>query len=96
MAELRKWKQVRNELLSDSETAKEYEELRPQYEVISQIIKVRDEQGITQQELAERTGIRQSNISRFEGGNYNPSLAFLSRIAKGLGMELHIELRPVR
>ena len=95
MAELRKWKQARNELLSDPETAKEYEELRPQYEVISQIIKVRDEQGITQQEQAERTGIRQSNISRFEGGNYNPSLAFLSRIAKGLGMELHIELRPL-
>ncbi|MCD8347176.1 MAG: helix-turn-helix transcriptional regulator [Lachnospiraceae bacterium] len=96
MAELRKWSQVRSELLSDPETEKEFEELRPQYEVISQIIKVRDEQGITQQELAERTGIRQSNISRFEGGNYNPSLEFLTRIAKGLGMELHIELRPVR
>ena len=96
MAELRKWNQVRDELLSDPATAKEYEELRPQYEVISQIIKVRDEQGITQQELAERTGIRQSNISRFESGNYNPSLEFLARIARGLGMELHIELRPGR
>ncbi|MCD7738371.1 MAG: helix-turn-helix transcriptional regulator [Lachnospiraceae bacterium] len=96
MAELRKWNQAREELLFDSETAKEYEELRPQYEVISQIIKVRDEQGITQQELAERTGIKQSNISRFEGGNYNPSLEFLARIARGLGMELHIELRPGR
>ncbi|MCD8067908.1 MAG: helix-turn-helix transcriptional regulator [Lachnospiraceae bacterium] len=96
MAELRKWNQAREELLFDPETAKEYEELRPQYEVISQIIKVRDEQGITQQELAERTGIKQSNISRFEGGNYNPSLEFLARIARGLGMELHIELRPGR
>lgn len=96
MAELRKWNQVREELLSDSETAKVYEELRPQYEVISQIIKARDAQGITQAELAERTGIRQSNISRLEGGNYNPSLEFLSRIARGLGMELHIELRPTR
>ncbi len=38
MAELRQWKQARNELLSDPDTAKEYEELRPQYEVISQII----------------------------------------------------------
>ncbi|MCD7957022.1 MAG: helix-turn-helix transcriptional regulator [Lachnospiraceae bacterium] len=96
MTELRSWNQVRDELLSDPETAKEYEELRPQYEVISQIIKVRDEQGITQQELANRTGIKQSNISRFEGGNYNPSLEFLTRIARGLGMELHIELRPGR
>lgn len=96
MSELRKWNQVKNELLSDPETENEYEELRPQYEIISQFIKVRNEQGITQQELAKKTGIRQSNISRFEGGNYNPSLAFLERIAKGLGMKLHIELRPER
>lgn len=96
MTELRKWNQVRNKLLSDPETSKEYQELRPQYEVISQFIKIRDEQGITQQELAERTGLRQSNISRFESGNYNPSLEFLVRIARGLGMELHIELRPGR
>lgn len=96
MTELRKWSQVREDLLADPETAKAYEELRPQYEIISQIIKARDEQGITQAELAERTGIRQSNISRLEGGNYNPSLEFLSRIARGLGMELHIELRHTR
>ncbi len=93
MTDFRTWKDARNELLSDPETAKEYEDLRPRYEVISQIIEARDEQGITQAELAERTGIRQSNISRLEGGNYNPSLEFLSRIAKGLDMELHIELR---
>ncbi len=96
MAELRSWKEARKELLSDHETAKEYEELRPQLEIISQIIKARDEQGITQAELAERTGIRQSNISRLEGGNYNPSVGFLARIARGLDMELHIELRHRR
>ncbi len=96
MAELRSWEDAGTALLSDSETAKEYDKLRPHYEIISQIIKARDEQGITQAELAERTGIRQSNISRLEGGNYNPSIEFLSRVAKGLGMELHIELRPER
>lgn len=94
MAELKNWKQAKGELMADSETKAEYEALRPQYEIVSQIIKARDEQGITQAQLAERTGIRQSNISRLEGGNYNPSLDFLSRVANGLGMELHIELRP--
>ena len=94
MAELKNWKQAKGELMADSETKAEYEALRPQYEIVSQIIKARDEQGIKQAQLAERTGIRQSNISRLEGGNYNPSLDFLSRVANGLGMELHIELRP--
>ncbi len=95
MGELRTWKEVREELLADPKTALEYEALRPQYEVISQIIRARETQGITQAELARRTGIRQSNISRLESGNYNPSVEFLSRIAAGLGMELHIELRTV-
>ena len=60
---------------------------------IRQIISARSEQGITQKELAEQVGIKQSNISRLESGNYNPSLDFLKKIANGLGKELHIEFR---
>jgi len=71
----------------------EYEKLRPQYELISQIIATRNEEGLTQEDLAERTGIARSNISRLESGNYNPSFEFLSRVARGLGREIHIELR---
>ncbi|MDL2290492.1 helix-turn-helix transcriptional regulator [Desulfovibrio sp. OttesenSCG-928-F20] len=43
--------------------------------------------------MADRLGIKQSNISRLESGNYNPSLDFLKKIASGLGKELHIEFR---
>lgn len=70
-----------------------YKELEPEYEVIRQVIAARTEQGLTQRELAEKIGIKQSNISRLESGNYNPSLDFLRRIAAGLGKELHIEFR---
>ena len=94
MAEPLRWEQVRAELLSNPEAAAEYEALRPRYELISQIIEARIAQGITQAQLAERTGLRQSNISRLEGGNCNPSLELMNRVARGLGMELHIEFRP--
>ena len=70
-----------------------YKALEPEYEVIRQVIAARAEQGLTQRELAERIGIKQSNISRLESGNYNPSLDFLRRVAAGLGKELHIEFR---
>jgi transcriptional regulator with XRE-family HTH domain len=53
----------------------------------------RTKQGITQEELAKRAGTKQSIISRFEGGNYNPSLEFMQKLAQGLGKELHITLR---
>ena len=89
----RPWSELRQELLNNDEVRAEYEALRPQYELIEQIIIARTQQGITQEELAQRAGTKQSNISRFEGGNYNPSLEFMQKIAQGLGKELHITLR---
>ena len=77
----------------DAELYREYKALEPEYEVIKQVMKARTERNLTQKELAEKIGIKQSNISRFESGNYNPSLEFLKKIASGLGKELHIELR---
>ncbi len=65
----------------------------PKRQIVRGIILARKEQGLTQVELARRMGTRQSNISRLEGENYNPSLEFLNRVAKGLDKELHIELK---
>jgi DNA-binding XRE family transcriptional regulator len=87
------WAELKEELLKDPETYKEYKELEPEYELISQIIKARLEQNLTQAELAEKAGTRQSNISRLEGGEYNPSLKFLKKIASSLGKELHISFK---
>jgi len=81
------------ERLKDPEFAREYKALEPEYEIIKQLIMTRNEQNLTQKELAKRIGIKQSNISRLERGNYNPSLGFLKKIANGLGKELHIEFR---
>ena len=89
----RPWNELKSELLRNEEVRAEYEALRPMYELIEQIILARAEQGITQAELAKRAGTKQGNISRFECGNYNPSLEFVQRLAKGLGKELHITLR---
>ena len=79
--------------LEDPEFYKEYKALEPEYEIIKQILKARSELNLTQKELADRIGIKQSNISRLESGNYNPSLDFLKKVAQGLGKELHIEFR---
>ena len=81
------------EQLKDPEFRSEYEALEPEYEIIRQIILARKELNITQKELAERTGIKQGNISRLEKGTYNPSLQSLKKVAKGLNKELHIEFR---
>jgi len=82
--------------MQDKEFITEYEALEPQYEIIKQLIRERSTQNLTQKDLAERVGLKQSNISRLESGDYNPTLEFLQKIAKGLGKELHIEFREAK
>ncbi len=82
----------KKELLSDPEVNLAYKELGPEYDIIRQVIKARVEQNLTQAQLAQKIGTRQSNISRLEHGNYNPSLSFLKKLALGLGKELQINI----
>jgi len=87
------FKEVKERLLQNEDVSLEYEKLNARYQVISQIIEIRKQLKITQSELAHRVGTSKSNISRLESGFYNPSLEFLDKVAKGLGKEIHIDLR---
>ena len=71
----------------------EYEKLRPEYEAICAVIAARLGSNMTQKELAEKTGIRQSNISRIESGSCSPTVATLQALAEGLGKKLVISFR---
>lgn len=68
-----------DEQLKDTGFLKEYKALEHEYEIIKQIIKSRTEQNMAQKQLAEKIGIKQSNISCLENGNYNSSLDFKKR-----------------
>ena len=82
-----------NEQLKNPEFSAEYERLRPEYEAIRAVIAARMECNMTQEELAKKTGIRQSNISRIESGTSSPTVDTLARIATGLGKKLKIEFQ---
>jgi DNA-binding XRE family transcriptional regulator len=47
---------------------------------------LRDEQGLTQIQLAERVGIDNKTVSRAENGRYPISVDLAARIARGLGV----------
>lgn len=79
------------EQMKNPEVKKEYDALEAEYAIIQSIIDDRKIAGITQKELAERTGINQADISKLENGNGNPSLRTLKRLAAGLGKTLKIE-----
>lgn len=77
--------------MEDPVFAAEYEAQRPEYEAIRAVIAARLACNMTQKELAEKTGIRQSNISRIENGSASPTIDTLARIAAGLGKQLKID-----
>jgi ribosome-binding protein aMBF1 (putative translation factor) len=88
------YKEYKSAVLAENPTLRaEYNALAPQYAVIDAVIAARIEQRMTQAELAERANTKQSNISRFESGNYNPTLEFLQKLADALGKNLTISMR---
>ena len=61
-------------------------------EVITLFRNYRKELGMTQSQLGQKAGVTQPNITRFESGNYNPSLEFMVRIAAAMGKKVKVVL----
>lgn len=52
------------------------------------IAEARNEKGMSQRELASKTGVMQAEISKIEQGKGNPTLLTLQKIAKSLGRSI--------
>ena len=87
-------KEYKEKRMKDPDFAQAYEELQPELEVIRAMIDARISLNLTQKELAERTGIAQTEISRLENGTRNPSIKLLQRLAEGMGMVLKVSFSP--
>ena len=66
------FKDFLNEQLKDPELKAEYDALEPEYAIMCAIIEARNAMGLTKQQLSERTGIAQGDISKLENGSGNP------------------------
>ena len=87
-----RWNDAKKIILKNSQVIEELKHNETEYKVIEEIIMARQEKNLTQKGLAELVGTRQSNISRLESGNYNPTLEFLNKIAKAVGKELEVRM----
>ncbi|MDA1316724.1 MAG: helix-turn-helix transcriptional regulator [bacterium] len=85
----------KKELLKDKEVLAEYNRLGPEFEIIQMILDARKQKGITQKELAEKMGTKQSAIARLEAGNANPSIGFLQKLARALDKKLEMTFSSV-
>lgn len=79
--------------LQNPEVKQAYDELNDEFELINTLLGMRTEAKLTQQQVAERMGTKESNISRLEKGKSNPTLSTLVSYAKACGFQLDFNYR---
>lgn len=92
MTRLKSFAGLKRKLLKDKKIRTAYEKLGHEFALIESIIEKRLEKGMSQTALAQKIGTKQSAVARLESGSYNPSVAFLDKVAKALDSELMISL----
>ena len=80
----RSWEEVRAELFTPEEIA----ESNLRVAIMGELIKARQENGITQKELEELSGVKQPIISRMETGTTSPQIETVLKVLAPLGKTL--------
>lgn len=80
------WDEVQKELFSSEEIA----ESNLRVQLIGELIKARQEQGISQKKLEELSGVKQPIIARMEKGYTSPQIDTLLKVLAPLGKTIAI------
>lgn len=80
------WEKARKKLFTSEEIAAS--DLR--VALIGELIRAREERGITQKQLEEMSGVTRPVIARVERGTTSPSIATVSKLLAPLGKKLVI------
>jgi len=62
--------------------------------VAMRVLAYRVEHGLSQTALARQLDMQQPAIARLEAGDHEPTFSTLERLARGLGIEFHIDITP--
>jgi predicted transcriptional regulator len=87
------WSDVESSLLSTL-SKEELEDIDRLTDLVSSVINQRVRLKLTQQELADRAGLKQSAVARFEKLGAVPRIDTLCRLAKVLGLQVKLEPIP--
>jgi DNA-binding XRE family transcriptional regulator len=88
--------ELKQTALKRPEVKAAYEALGPEFELLHQMVKARQEAGLTQAQVAERMGTKPPAVARLEAslssGKHSPSLATLRKYAEAVACRLEIYL----
>ncbi|RYQ41641.1 helix-turn-helix transcriptional regulator [Bifidobacterium pseudolongum] len=81
-----------DEQLTDPKVAQLYEQECRRLDAAVAVSRAREQAHLTQEQLAERSGLSRNTIIRIERGNTNPSMKTLDRIARAMGKQVHLSI----
>ncbi|OGT06014.1 MAG: hypothetical protein A2103_00550 [Gammaproteobacteria bacterium GWF2_41_13] len=88
----------KKEALKDPKFKKEYDALKEEFDLITELIKARKSARKTQQEVAEKMHTSQAVIARLESGfngkYHSPTLGTIKKYANAVGCRISIKLIP--
>ncbi|MEQ8821426.1 MAG: helix-turn-helix transcriptional regulator [Sumerlaeia bacterium] len=80
----------------NAEAEMELENARERLRLSNRLLELRQREGLTQKELAQRAGTTRSVIARLEQPGYEKhTVSSLHRVARALGYEVKIEFAPL-
>ena len=78
--------------MNDPGFAEGFAEANEAWDMVLELVRLRKEKGLTQEQLAEMVGTKQQNIARIENPAYSGhSLGLLRRVARALGMVVRVQ-----
>lgn len=90
----KRFEAVLAEQLRDPEVRAQWERTAMARAVAISVLRYRTAQGLSQRQLAERLGWKQSQVARLELGEHTPTLETLVYLSRRLELEFLVDVRP--
>jgi transcriptional regulator with XRE-family HTH domain len=62
--------------------------MAPKERMAARLKAIRERRGLTQEQLAEKSGVSRTYLARLETGRQDPTLSTLEKLAKALGVKV--------
>lgn len=86
---------LKNKALENQAVKTEYDLLESEFALIDALLTMRNEAGLTQDQVAQKMKTQKSNISRLERGSSNPSWKTVQNYATACGFEISMKLKNI-
>ena len=88
--------EINKRLENNAELKKAYDHSQQEYEVVKQIVKMRNEMGLSQSDVARQSGLTQQMVSRIETVDNSPTLRNFIKYVDSVGLEIKIEKKNAK